>query len=652
MGLTMRSSFRNVRLAALPLTWQAARLLLALAATGVLPGPGAAFDPHGPTAVFAPAALAQNEAKTALDAAQGAALDIRPQDVIDWSGFEAVEGTDGKVTVLMRMTTKSDWKVYASNLKFAGPPGFTVDHIAAPPSRRFLDPISGEEVDIYEGGEFTLTLSGTPRWTGPTMPVSVTYVGCTNVICLFPYTAVIDLPFAPAPDPASGPATAMAPAAAPAIASDALPAPTLATTPVAPVDFEQRLAERLNTQGLSFVVLLGIVFLGGLLSNLTPCVYPMIPITLRLLSRSGRSPYTAATCYALGIVVSYSALGLVAALSGGLFGSLLANKTFNLVFAGIMMLLAATMLGFGDFSKLQVLGSRFGGSGPASLKNTFLMGTGAGLVAAPCTGPILAALLAYTAKNNAGLTASITLLFVYSLGFGLPYIFLGGAAAKVSQIKVPHQVQIATKLLFAAVMFGLGLYYLRIPFYTAMADLRGHWQTIALAGLSAGVILSAVWTLVPRLHHSKYALILPAAILGTGIFGASQWLTASDQATHDSVHWYHDEATAYAAAAAAGKPMLIDMWAEWCEACKKMDATTFSDPAMLSLLGESWVLLKLDLTESNAVNEALQQKYELQSLPTLVLLPPEGTLAKKQAVTGYVSAAALTVTLNQFHKAR
>ncbi len=562
----------------------------------------------------------------------GKAKDIRPQDVIIWDGFQAEEQDGDKIKTTLRMTAKGDWKVYASNLKFSGPPGFTVEAIQPPPARRFMDPISNQEVDIYEGGEFTLTFSGAPRWTQGTFPVAATYVGCTNVICLFPYTQNLDLAFV----------------------KDALlasaPEATTATAAAEDDDLESRLAKQLSG-GTSFGMLLFLVFVGGLLSNLTPCVYPMIPITLRLLSRQGRSPYAAATAYAFGIVVTYSALGLVAALSGGLFGSLLASKAFNVGFAVVMMLLGVTMLGFGNFSKLQMLGNRLG-TGAPSLKNTFLMGAGAGLVAAPCTGPILAALLAYTAKNNAGVVASTVLLFTYSLGFGLPYIALGGAAAKVSAVKVPPHVQIGVKLFFASVMFGLGLYYLRIPFYQTFETMNGSWKTVATYGLTLGGVLAAIWVVVPKLQNAKFSMILPTAVLGIGIFAASQWLTHRGSGTgtaHDSVTWHHTEADGIAAASAAHKPILIDMWAEWCEACKKMDATTFSDPKVLAALAQDWTLVKLDLTELNEANDQIQQKYGIQSLPTLVLLPPSGDAKAKLAINGYVTPAVLQKSLAEFN---
>lgn len=567
------------------------------------------------------------------------AKDIRPQDIVQWAAFEAIEDADGKVQVLVRMSITNGWKVYASNLTFEGPSGFTVESVTPPPAQKFMDPISAQEVDVYSGGEFTITLAGAPRWTHATFPLGARFVGCTNEICLFPYTQPMDVPFK-----AYAAETA---ATAPAATSD--------TTPkeATPVDLETSLAQQLAGGGLSFSMMLLFVFLGGLLSNLTPCVYPMIPITLRLLARQGASPYLSATSYAAGIVVTYSILGMVAVLSGGLFGSLLASKGFNLTFAVIMAVLGASMLGFGDFSKLQALGNRLG-TGKPSPKNAFLMGTGAGLVAAPCTGPILASLLAYTVAQNAGIGESMALLGTYSLGFGLPYIALGGAAAKISQVKVPPHVQIGVKLLFASIMFGLSLYYLRIPFYGVLTSLKAHWQTAALAGTIIGVVLSAIWIIVPRLQNSKVSMILPTAILGVGIFATSQWLTSTPSLAGQSVahHVYKTEAEGFAAAKAAGKPILIDMWAEWCEACKKMDVTTFVDPKVLETLDRDWISIKLDLTEDNAVDQEIIARYGLQGLPTLVMLPPDANLAEKKMLTSYVSATQLLDELAQFEKNR
>ena len=237
------------------------------------------------------------------------------------------------------------------------------------------------------------------------------------------------------------------------------------------------------------------------------------------------------------------------------------NFLSNVVFSIVMITLGITMLGFGNFSKLQMLGNKMG-TGKPSVRNTFLMGAGAGLVAAPCTGPILAALLAYTAKSGNVFQSSF-LMFIYSFGFGIPYILLGGAAAKVSQKRVPHQVQVGVKLLFASIMFGLGLYYLRIPFYGLFKEMTPYWPTIASAGLLLGLVMGAIWIMSSRLQNNKVSTLAPTIVLSLGIFGASQWITKPAAPTAElTVNWIKVEQEALAKAKELGRPILVDMWAD------------------------------------------------------------------------------------------
>ena len=569
-----------------------------------------------------------------LDA--GKAQDIRPQDVISWEAFQAVTSADGTIDAALRMTATKDWKVYVKNLKFSGPSGYSINKISAPPTRTIMDPIENQETQVYDGGEFTINLQGAPTWRQSTFPVTITYVGCTNVICLFPYSQTVDVAMVPPPNSAAQ-TTATPPEGEP---------PTMPDD-----DLQVSLAATLSNGATSLISLFAIVFLGGLLSNLTPCVAPMVPITVRLLARQGHNHYLNACYYALGIIFSYSSLGLVAALSGGLFGSLLASKGFNISFALVMMILGVTMLGFGDLTLLQRLGSQLG-SGKPSPHNTILMGVGAGLVAAPCTGPILAALLAYTARNATSIGVSTALLSTYSIGFALPYIALGAAASKVSKWRVPPLTQLAVKLLFAGTMFGLSFYYLRVPFYELAQSMRPYWVNLATGGIAVGLTLSAAILAMPRLHQAKSALIVPTMALGFGLFALSQWATSkSDQAdAAPELDWYHDEASAYAAAVRSGKPIFVDMWAEWCEACKKMDITTLANPKVVTALREQWILLKLDFTETSTASDDLQQKYAVQSLPTFVLLPKNADLNHKYAITGYVNETTLMSELMKFIK--
>jgi thiol:disulfide interchange protein DsbD len=576
---------------------------------------------------------------------------IRPQDVVQWQGFDAMEDPTYKVTVLFRLNLKSTWKVYTSNLKFSGPPGFSIDRVTPPPSKKFMDPISNKEVDIYEGGEFSVVLSGAPRWNRPQFPLSVTYVGCTDVICLFPYTETLELPFKPYLEEPNSSATPseVKTSKLPTSEADAPKLTQISPTQEKPKsDWETSMARIFgdSDQKTPYFFLLGIVFLGGLLSNLTPCVYPMIPITLRVLSRQAHSPHLGAAAYAFGIIVTYTSLGLLAALSGGLFGGLLASKLFNIIFAVLMALLGLTMIGFGDLSKIQMLGQKFG-SGTPSFYNAFGMGIGAGFVAAPCTGPILAALLAYTAKQESSLFESTGLLFTYSVGFGLPYMLLGGAVAQVSKIRVNPMVQVGVKIVFAAVMFGLSLYYLRIPFYGVIETMRGSWQPIAVSSILVGILILGVWLSSKTLTANKYASIIPAAILGLGFFATSQWLTGVS-AGSQKIEWFHNEQEAFEEAQKQGKKVLLDMWAEWCEACKKMDATTFQDPLVMAEIENNWIPLKMDLTELDEASEKIQTHYSIQSLPTLVLSIAAKDPAKYKNIGGYIHAAELLDHLKDY----
>jgi thiol:disulfide interchange protein DsbD len=373
----------------------------------------------------------------------------------------------------------------------------------------------------------------------------------------------------------------------------------------------------------------------------------MIPITIRLLSNQTSKPIVAASMYASGIVLSYTGLGLAASLSGSLFGSFLANKFVSLGLALMMAFLGVIMLGFGNLGFFQQVGSRMG-AGKPSLWNCFLMGTGAGMVAAPCTGPILAGLLALTAQGQNAMTGAL-LLFIYSVGFAAPYILLGGFAAKATKMRVPPSVQILVKYLFAAVMFGLAFYYLRLFAYSSFVSIQPYLPLLAKILIPLGLILVAMFVVIPRLQLEKTLGLVPTVLLAFGLFAGFESRNKPAIAEGSAqMTWIKSEEEALAKAKAENKPIFIDAWAEWCEACKKMDVTTFRDPAVVELLMSEFIPLKLDLTESTDENDAYTEKYGLQSLPTLVILPSSGDPAMRKNISGYVTGPGLLAEIQAY----
>ncbi len=558
------------------------------------------------------------------------ARDIKPQDVIQWQGLAAEYKVDSQqTTITLQLSTKQSFTIYSDKLEWLAPFGFTTSVLSTPATSRQRDPISLKDVDVFTGGEFKVLLTGELPAEATSIDLDVKYVGCTQVICLFPYTQKISLQIARITGSTENPESSSS-------VSQSIPRPDQAP-PTGVEGFEESIAKQVKAGSFSLGMLLIMAFVGGLLTNLTPCVAPMIPITVRLLGNQSGNPLIGSTLYALGIVLTYTFLGVIAAMSGALFGNLIAHPAVSISFGVVMALLGLSMLGFGDLSRLQQIGGRIG-SGKASPINALLMGAGAGLVASPCTGPILAALLTYTAGRSSVLEAT-ALLGVYSTGFALPYVFLGASAAKISKIRVHHLLQVSIKIIFAAVMFALSFYFLRIPLYKILTALQPYFGVLAASGMTIG-IASMAWVIMSVDRQSKKSfLIIPAIALGIGLFSSIQTLTKPSTNAHDSVKWYRTESEAFAAAKASNKPILVDAWAEWCEACKKMDVTTFADPAVLEELESNWILLKLDLTESNDANAEIQDRYELPGLPTITLLPANADLSQKKALNGYVGPA-------------
>lgn len=382
------------------------------------------------------------------------------------------------------------------------------------------------------------------------------------------------------------------------------PAKPPATTPAAGAsqDFE-RLLER---RGLAIALLF--VFGSGLALNLTPCVYPVIPLTISFfggqVQGGGRRVLGLAALYVLGMSTMYSALGVGAALSGKLFGVALQSPWVLSVVAGMLVLLALSMFGLYDIrmpsSWMQKAGARTGGAG------AYAMGLLVGVVAAPCIGPVVLALLAFVAaRQDAAL--GLLIFFVLSLGLGLPYLFLGAFSGSLMRLPRAGQWMEGVKAIFGWVLLAMAAYFLR----TVVPEPAGDWLLPSVLFAGAIALALAARALPRGLRWAAAAFFLAAAILF-----APRQVPASAQPD-----WrpYSDPEVAR-----AGRSAVIDFSASWCVPCLELDHKTFADPRVRAALARH-ALFKADLTRSSSPETvALSQKYAILGVPTVIFLDTSG----------------------------
>lgn len=591
------------------------------------------------------------------------APDFLPSEVIHWQVTDATTYEDGYVQVNVYLETEQNFSLYSNQIFFSHYSDFLLEGVIPPKGKVIVDPISEKKVTVYEKGLFQVLFQPLGSSREDVFQFNVKYLGCTNQICLFPYVETLETKtyYSAQAFPVDKLADFHQDRKEKSFHSKSSKEPptpkTLSLKEETPLveekerastasTMEEQLAFLLETGDVSFFWILLIVLLGGLLTNLTPCVYPMIPITMRILANQSNHAYKASSLYALGIMLVYTGLGVTASMSGGMFGQVMANSFFNILISCMMFILAFTMMGFANFSFLQNWGMKLN-NGRTGLVGVFMMGAGAGFIASPCTGPILAALITY-AVTLKSFSQILSLFLCYSLGFSFPYIFLGSFSSKLSKIKVSPKIQTHIKTMFASIMVALGFYYLRVPFYTSYQQLASVWHTVFYVSLSISVV--GFFLLRPQnSSKTKTASVLLALFMGVCLFSAQRW--AEESSVRKNLSWMLVEEKAFDESSKTGSPILIDMWAEWCEACKEMDESLFSNNKVIQELKDNnWVLLRFDLTQENEANAKIQEKYGVKGLPTLIIVP-NGDMNNLIKIRGSVSSALFLEKIQKYsHK--
>lgn len=392
----------------------------------------------------------------------------------------------------------------------------------------------------------------------------------------------------------------------------------------------------------------------GVLVDLTPCVYPLIPITVAVFGAKGVSRGRAlflATAYVLGMAVLYTTLGVVVALTGGQFGAWLGEPVVVLPIVALLLALAASMFGAFDLQLPSSLQTRLGAVGGAGPLGAFGMGLVSGFISAPCTGPVLLSLLAYIAKASAAGEGSVlyggSLLFVYALGMGTLFF----AVALGASLFRPGQWMEYVKSVFGVALLVMALWFLAPlspalrRFMTEPASGMYIGLGVAVVGLIAGAIHLSFHGAWPERIRKTVAVALAVVGAQVAINNAlyvptGAWVEVSDSATLEQ---------ALTDAEARQVPVLIDFGATWCTPCLEMDKFTFHDAEVEPILTSRFALIRIDVTQESAEKNAIKKAFASETLPSVVIYPSGTRLSEHfAAIRGGEAVPAPAVHLDKF----
>jgi len=413
----------------------------------------------------------------------------------------------------------------------------------------------------------------------------------------------------------------------------------------------------------SIATTLGTFFVAGLALAFTACMYPLLPILSSLIAGQGqtltrRRGFLLALAYVQGLALTYTAVGVVAGMTGALLTVWLQQPAVILTAAALMVVFALAMFDVFSIqlpnalqSKLAETSNRLPGG---HYLTVFTMGALSALIIGPCVAPPLALALGYIGSTGDALLGGAA-LYMMALGLGLPLLLIGTFGGAV--LPRAGGWMKTVKAGFGVLMLGLAI-YLASPFLPAWLAMLG-WAALAIGSavfLKAFEPLHGNATARHKLGKALGVLLLlagTAQLVGAlsggndprqplkGLFGGTPAASA-EALPFQPIRNVADLDAALAAS--AGKPVMLDFYADWCVSCKELGADTFTDPTVAAKL-RGMTLLRADVTANNAADQALLKRFGLFGPPGLILFGADGK--EVQRVIGFVPAKPFLATLDK-----
>ena len=547
----------------------------------------------------------------------------------------SVRALDGQ-TLEVRFSIAKGYYLYRDKFRFAADPAtIRLGTPLLPPGKEKHDEAFGRVEVFYDQVLIRLPVERDSEGPLP-LTLRVTSQGCADAGVCYPpqqHTLAVELPNA----------AAVGAVAAPAAAGTA-------------GDESGRIAQLFRHAG--FWLLIGSFFGFGLLLSLTPCVFPMIPILSGIIVGAGRDGhgvshargFLLSLAYVLGMAVTYAAAGVAAGLTGTLLATTLQNPWVLGTFAAVFVLLSLSMFGFYELQLPTFLQTRVSEEAShirgGSLPGVAAMGALSALIVGPCVAAPLAGALLYIGQSGDALLGGAA-LFTMALGMGTPLLVVGTSAGTLLPKSGPWME--AVKRAFGVILLATAV-WLVSPVIPVVVQMLA-W---ALLLIVPAIYLHALDPLPPHARGWQHfwkgvgivMLLFGAAMLLGTLAGSRDPLqplsvlrssAASNEARPLPFVRVHTVAELDSRLAAAGRPVLLDFYADWCVSCKEMERFTFADPRVQARLA-GWTLLQADVTANSAADQALLQRFQLYGPPGIIFFDRQGREISGIRVVGFQSA--------------